>query len=192
MNKKPPEEKEQQPKQAPEKEQIQEIDIEKLKQILTEKKEDKNSEPRAESRGEIEEYKNRLARCLADLDNYKKRAQIEKEQLLNFGNENLIAEMLPAFDTLEKAIMTIEKENPEAASTKGLALAIKLLEDGLKKFGVEKIEAANKPFDPNFHEAIMQKESEGEANIVLEEVQKGYTLNGKLIRPAMVIVSKKN
>lgn len=145
-----------------------------------------------ELKKESTENYNRLARCLADLDNYKKRAQIEKEQLLKFGNENLITEMLPAFDTLEKAIVTIEKETPDAASTKGLALALKILEDGLKKFGVAKIEALDKPFDPNFHEAIMQKESEGEANIVLEEVQKGYTLNGKLIRPAMVIVSKKN
>ncbi len=138
---------------------------------------------------QIEDYKNKLLRALADFDNFKKRVAIEQDNFVQFANENLIKELLPALDNFERAFKTVKSHKDEFI--KGMALVKKQLEDGLKKFGVTEIESLGKPYDPNFHEAIIQKESDKPENTVIEEMQKGYTLNGRLIRPSMVIVSKK-
>ncbi len=90
---------------------------------------------------------------------------------------------------MEGAILASKSRDGEFI--KGVSLVKKQLEDALKKFGVAEVRSIGLPYDPNIHEAILQKESDKPENIVLEEMQKGYTLNGRLIRPAMVIVSKK-
>ena len=136
---------------------------------------------------ELEETKNKRLRALADFDNYKKRVVFEREQFAQFANQALIAELLPVLDGFGRAIEAA-KGNEEIV--KGLALIKKQFEDALIKHGLCEVEAVNKPYDPHVHEAILQKEDEGPTGIVLEEMQKGYTLNGRLIRPAMVIVSK--
>lgn len=165
-------------KELPKEETLSEID--KLKNELSEK--DKI----------IEEQKNKLLRALADFDNYKKRVAIERDEIIRFSNEALITSLLPIIDGFERAILSAEKTNSHEELIKGLALIKKQLEDALKKFGVTVIEALGKPFDPALHEAVINKKDETkEDGIVLEELQKGYMLHGKVIRHSMVIVNKK-
>ncbi len=135
---------------------------------------------------ELEDKQNKLLRALADFDNYKKRSALDREQFLQFANEGLITELLPILDGFGRAM----EHAPEKAA-KGIALIRKQFEDVLKKHGIAEIEALGKPYDPNLHEAILQKEHKGPENVIIEEMQKGYTLHGRVIRPSMVIVSKK-
>lgn len=139
---------------------------------------------------QIDELKNKYLRALADLDNYKKRAVLERDEFVRYANEAITKELLPALDGFAKSMEFAQKTNNEEL-VKGVALVKKLMEDALKKFGVEEIMSVGKPYDPNLHEAILMKGSDGQSGIVLEEAQKGYTMHGRLIRPAMVIVSKK-
>lgn len=141
---------------------------------------------------QIEEMKNRYLRALADLDNFKKRAALEKDDILMFSNEMLIKDLLPTVDTFGKALEAMQKTKTHDDIVKGIALIKKQLEDTLSKFGVKQVESVGKPYDPNIHEAILTKDSDSEDGMVLEEMQKGYTLHGKLLRPSMVIVSRKN
>jgi len=140
---------------------------------------------------ELESTKNKWLRALADFDNFKKRVALEQDQFVKFANERLLIELLPVLDNLNRALKTAEKHKTNPELTKGIALVSKQMEDGLKKFGVEEIPALGQPYDANLHEAILQKEHKGPENVILEEVQKGYTLSGRVIRPSMVIVSKK-
>jgi molecular chaperone GrpE len=140
---------------------------------------------------QLEETKNRLLRALADFDNYKKRAAIDRDQFVQFANEALITELLPIIDGFNRALAASKKSKAGEEMTKGIALVKKQLEDILKKHGVVEIEALGKPYDANLHEAILQKEHSGPENMIIEEMQKGYTLHGRVIRPSMVIVSKK-
>ncbi|MFH1710644.1 MAG: nucleotide exchange factor GrpE [bacterium] len=143
----------------------------------------------AEKEKLIEEQKNKFLRALADLDNYKKRAALAKDELIKYSNELLVKELLPAIDGFARALEFAKKADNEDL-VKGISLIKKQVEDALAKFGVREIEAAGKPYDPHFHEAILMKESEKEPGIILEEMQKGYTLHERLLRPSMVIVSK--
>ncbi|OGC11008.1 nucleotide exchange factor GrpE [candidate division WOR-1 bacterium RIFOXYA12_FULL_52_29] len=140
---------------------------------------------------ELDETKNRLLRCLADFDNFKKRSAVEREQFAQFANEAIVAELLPVLDGLSRAIDAAAKAKMSEDLLKGVALVRKQFEDTLGKHGLKAIEAIGKTYDPNFHEAILQKESDGPEGIVLEETQQGFIFRGRVIRPAMVIVSKK-
>lgn len=140
---------------------------------------------------QLEEQKHKLLRALADFDNYKKRVAFEHEQFVQFANETLISELLPILDGFGRAMDAAEKINAGEEMIKGLALIKRQLADVLKKHGVLEIEALGKPYDANVHEAILQKEHEGPEDVIIEEMQKGYTLHGRVIRPSMVIVSKK-
>jgi len=140
---------------------------------------------------EIESTKNRLLRALADFDNYKKRSALDREQFVKFANETLIAELLPILDGFTRALSAGKKSKAGDEMQKGIALIKKQLEDVLTKYGVKEIAALGRPYDPNLHEAILQKEDKGPEGIILEEMQKGYALHGRVIRPSMVIVSKK-
>jgi molecular chaperone GrpE len=141
---------------------------------------------------QLEEQKNKLLRALADFDNYKKRVAFEHEQFVRFANETLITELLPILDGFGRAMEAAEKVNAGEEMVKGLALIKRQLVDVLKKHGVLEIEALGRPYDANVHEAILQKEHEGPEDVIIEEMQKGYTLHGRVIRPSMVIVSKKS
>lgn len=142
------------------------------------------------AKAEAEEYKNKYLRALADLDNFKKRSAIDRDQFAQFANEGLVTELLPVVDGFSRAMDAAEKANAGEEMKKGLALIKKQLEDAMKKHGVEGIEALGKPYDPHVHEAILQKEDDGQEGMIIEEMQKGYTLHGRVIRPSMVIVSK--
>ncbi|MFA4844474.1 MAG: nucleotide exchange factor GrpE [Candidatus Margulisiibacteriota bacterium] len=140
---------------------------------------------------QVAEGKNRMLRAMADLDNFKKRSLLEREQFVQFANETLISDTLPVLDGFSRALDAAAKMKAGEELTKGLALIKRQLEDVLTKHGVKVIEAVGKVYDPNLHEAILQKEHHGPENVIIEEMQKGYTLHGRVIRPSMVIVSKK-
>jgi molecular chaperone GrpE len=126
----------------------------------------------------------------ADLENYRKRVQKEKEEILKYGNESFILEILPAVDNLERAVSHASEEGLSAI-IEGVKLTLSMLVSTLKKFGVTQMETpAGTPFDPNFHQAMGQVETaDQEPNTVVAEFQKGYLLNDRLVRPAMVTVA---
>jgi molecular chaperone GrpE len=131
-------------------------------------------------------------RSQAEMENVKKRFHKEKSDLLKFSNETLIKQLLSVIDNLEKAIDHSGDEKALDALREGLDMTLKGLKDVLEKSGLEDVEAMGKPFDPNYHEAVSEMEDGTvESGTVIEQLQKGYLLNGRLIRPAMVIVSRK-
>lgn len=125
----------------------------------------------------------------ADLENYRRRVQKEKEDLMKYGNECLLMEILPVLDNMERALGHASEESLSAV-IEGVNLTRNMLLSVLKKFGVEPIESKGVAFDSAFHQAMCQIESEETApNTVIEEFQKGYMLNDRLLRPAMVSVA---
>jgi molecular chaperone GrpE len=146
----------------------------------------------AESKAETD-YE-RLLRVTADFENYKKRMEKEMNEFRRFANESLIKEILPIMDNLERALKIEYEKDGDAfdGMKKGVEMTLKGLKDSLKKFGVIPMDALEEPFDPNFHQAVSQEESDKyPENIVTQELQKGYMLGDRLLRPPMVVVSKK-
>jgi len=147
-----------------------------------------------EKDAKFEEQKKQMLRLMADFDNFKKRTAAEREDIVCFSNEALILAILPILDNFERAMnhaKEIQTDKAGEEMIKGFALIKKQLEDVLCKIGVCAVETKDKPFDPNFHEAVLTKESKDlKEGGIIEEMQKGYTLKGKLIRPSMVIVAK--
>ncbi|MEE9420260.1 MAG: nucleotide exchange factor GrpE [Desulfatiglandaceae bacterium] len=130
-------------------------------------------------------------RSQAEIENVKKRAQKEKTELAKFSNESLIKQLLPVADSLEKAIAHSEEGNSIDALREGVKLTLKGLMDTLKRAGLEEVKSVDEPFDPNFHEAVSEQEdSSVKPGTVTKELQKGYLLNERLIRPSMVVISK--
>lgn len=126
----------------------------------------------------------------ADLENYRRRTQKEKEEILKFGNESLITEILPAIDNMERALDHCDTENCDPVVV-GVRMTLDMLTAALKKFGVARINAdKGSQFDPALHQAMAQVESDLPANSITEVLQQGYLLNERLLRPAMVMVSK--
>lgn len=130
-------------------------------------------------------------RAQAEIENIIKRNKKEKEDWIKYSNENLIKEILPVIDSLEKAVSFSNNDNQLNGLKEGVELTLKSLMDALTKAGVEEVEAEGKAFDPAYHHAVFEQEDEKvEPGIVLKELQKGYTLNQRLIRPSMVVLSK--
>ncbi len=156
-----------------------EKEIEDLKKKLEEKEK------------EVKEHHDRLLRVAADFDNYKKRATREKEEWAKFANEDLIKAILPFVDNLERAVNHAEKVEDAGVLIEGVRLTIQQLLQALNKFGLSTFDSVGKPFDPARHEAILLVPTDQhEPNQVVEEFQKGYLLNDRLLRPATVSVSK--
>lgn len=131
-------------------------------------------------------------RSQAEMENMKKRFRKDKQDLVKFGNEILTKQLLPVADNLEMALDHSKGENSLEALREGVDLTLKGLMNVLEKAGVERVEAVGATFDPSFHEAVSEQEDDrAEPGTVLKELQKGYLLNQRLIRPAMVIVNKK-
>jgi molecular chaperone GrpE len=139
-----------------------------------------------------EENQNRFLKALADLDNYKKRSAREKALILEFANEDLLLEMLPVIDNLERALEHTDPSSDNLESlVKGMRLTIDTALAVFKKFGLKEIRAVGEKFDPSLHHAISHEDAEGVApDMVVKEFQKGYMLKNKLIRPSTVMVSK--
>jgi molecular chaperone GrpE len=156
-----------------------ESEIEELKKKLEEKEK------------EAKEYYDRLLRAAADLENFKKRAVKDKEEWTKFANEDLIKSILPVIDNLERAVNHAEKVVDTGVMIEGVRLTLKQILQTLTRFGLVPFESVGKPFDPSMHEAMLVVESDQhEPNHVVEEFQKGYLLNDRLLRPATVSVSK--
>lgn len=150
---------------------------------------EENSELTAleEKHAKLEE---RLLRLQADFDNYKKRTTNEKSNLLKYKSEELGLSLLETLDNFERALQT---EIPEEAKGfyDGVTMVYNQLKQALSSQGIEVMETEKKEFDPNLHHAVMQTEDENfESNIVVEELQKGYMIKDKVLRPAMVKVNK--
>jgi molecular chaperone GrpE len=154
------------------------VEMERLQQSLAE------SEERAKSHWE------QYLRAVAELDNVRKRAQKDIESASRYGVEKLAAELLPVRDSLALAVQSGAKA--DAASLKaGQEATLQLLSKALSKFGISEIDPLGEPFDPGRHEAMLAQESAtAEPNSVLQVIQPGYELNGRLLRPARVIVAK--
>jgi len=143
------------------------------------------------AKAEIESLKDQLLRKAADFENYKKRVQREFENLIKTANENLITDILPVLDDFERSLNFGKDHNDFNSFYEGVELIYKKLQKTLADYGLKPIESVGKEFNLELHEAVMQVESqEHPPNTVVEEHQKGYMLNDKVIRHAKVIVSK--
>jgi molecular chaperone GrpE len=144
-----------------------------------------------EKEKEIKEHHDRLLRLAADFENYKKRAAKEKEDWTKFANEDVIRAILPFIDNLERAVNHAQKVADTGVLIEGVRLTIQQILQTLNKFGLSSFQSVGKPFDPTVHEAMLVvKTDQHEPNQVVEEFQKGYFLNDRLLRPATVSVSK--
>ena len=168
-------------KQKPEEEQITKLetevgekDIETLKQALA---------------GEKEKTENYLAnwqRAQADFENYKRRSEQEKAEISQLANSGLILNLLPVLDDLERALTSVPRNLAELSWLDGIRLIERKLRASMETQGFSPIKAVGEPFDPHLHEGIRQ--GKGKEGIVIEEVQKGYKFNDRVIRPSRVVV----
>ncbi|MDH4321246.1 MAG: nucleotide exchange factor GrpE [Desulfobulbaceae bacterium] len=152
---------------------------------------DKLTEELAAARAEVLASQDKMLRMAAELENFKKRTAREKETSLRYAEENILKELLPSLDNLERAIEQGQAGNGEAGSLlEGVEMTLKGLLACLEKFGLKPIESVGQPFDPNFHEALgMEAGAGAAANTVLKEFQKGYLFKERLLRAAKVIVA---
>nr|WP_217443377.1 nucleotide exchange factor GrpE [Myxococcus sp. CA051A] len=133
----------------------------------------------------------RMVRAAADLENYRKRAQKEKEEVQRFGSEKLLKDLLPVMDNLDRALEAAAKSTDIDSFQKGVAMTRKSFEDALARHGVKSFSAKGQPFDPRMHEAIQQVETaDVPVGHVAFEVVRGFFLNERLVRPALVVVAR--
>jgi len=136
-------------------------------------------------------HQEQYLRTLADMENLRKRTQREKEDLAKFANENILREILPVIDNLERAVEHAEQSEGADGLFEGVQMTLTQFSQLLEKFGVEPVDAIGQPFDPAFHQAMGQMESdEYPPNTVVQQMQKGYQLNKRLLRPAFVMLAK--
>ena len=139
----------------------------------------------------LEAEKDRFIRLSAEFDNYRKRKQREIDEFKKFANEMVFKQFLPVVDNLERAMASAENNQDINTLLKGVKLTHKEILKVFQDFNVKPVQAEKQPFDPNFHQAVTQKETnEVPENTVTDVLQTGYLLNDRLIRPAMVVVSK--
>ncbi|MBA2664551.1 MAG: nucleotide exchange factor GrpE [Bradymonadaceae bacterium] len=138
-----------------------------------------------------DDHKNRLLRVAADLENFRRRNQREKEELRMYGIDRVVMDLIPAVDNLERALQHASNEGDSSSVIDGVRMVYRQIVTALGKYGVESFEARGSAFDPQRHEAIQQIEtSEHPTGTVMEEFQKGYFLHDRLLRPALVSVAK--
>lgn len=141
---------------------------------------------------DLEQAKDMAMRAQADAQNVKRRAEQDVEKARKFALERFCSELLPVVDNLERALEATAGEDAALAPiAEGVELTLKSFVDALRKFQIEPVDPVGEPFDPQMHQAMSMIENpDAEPNTVLMVMQKGYTLNGRLVRPAMVMVSK--
>ena len=139
-----------------------------------------------------EDQRDQLLRLRADFENSKKRMEREKFEAIKFANEHLLAEILPIVDNFDRAMISLsEGHDPEKVKA-GLKIAQEELHQILAEHGVEVVKAIGQPFDPKFHEAVgIIENADAEEGTVMEEIQRGYLLNGRLLRPSRVRIIQK-
>lgn len=142
--------------------------------------------------GKSTENWEKFVRLTAEFDNYKKRAARDRSEAIRYANESLLESLLPTLDNFEMAMSAVDNATVDSLESlkQGISMVHKQLRDVIKESGMEEIDAANQPFDPAWHEAVSQQESddvpEGQ---VLQQIRKGYKLKDRLIRPANVVVA---
>ena len=150
-----------------------------------------NDEQVAAAKEEVAQIKEQMLRDQAETQNVRKRLQQDVERARKFALEKFAEDLLPVMDNLERAITSASDEDAVKPVVEGIELTLKSFTDTLAKYNVEKIDPHGEPFDPQLHQAMtMVPNPDLEPNSVMDVVQKGYSLNGRLIRPAMVVVSK--
>lgn len=141
---------------------------------------------------QIGAYKDQAVRAQAEMQNIRRRAEMDVEKAHKFALEKFAKELLPVIDSMEKAIEAEKESGAEATPLReGVEMTLSMFLSGIKKFNLEQVDPVGQPFDPALHEAMsMVPAPDAEPNTVIAAMQKGYTLSGRLIRPAMVVVSK--
>ncbi|MGI6452984.1 MAG: nucleotide exchange factor GrpE [Syntrophomonadaceae bacterium] len=158
-----------------------EMELKKLKEEL------------ARCQQESQENYNQYLRAMADAENIKKRFIRERDEYIKFATLPLIKKLLPVIDDLDRAISMSQNSQDYEALYKGIEMIAKKLQETLSEEGVKQIEALNGPFDPQYHEPLTVEENqEYPDNTVIEELQKGYMMHGRVIRPSLVKVSKQS
>ena len=144
-----------------------------------------------DARNKADEHWEQVVRARAEMDNLKKRHQRELENAHKYGLEKFVGELLGVWDSLEMGYNAALENHDVEKLLEGTELTLKMLGDAMNKFGVEQIDPEGQPFDPEKHQAMgMVPTNEVPPNTVVQVVQKGYSLNGRLVRPAMVMVSQ--
>ena len=155
---------------------------EKEKGLFKKKKKDKKDE-------QIEELTDRVKRQMAEFDNFRKRTEKEKAQMFDMGARTIVEKILPVVDNFERGLAAVPQESKEDPFVDGMDKVYRQLMNELEAIGVKQIEAVGKEFDPEFHNAVMQVESEDlESGMVAQELQKGYTYKDTVVRHSMVSV----
>lgn len=146
-----------------------------------------------EEADKAKDYWDRILRLQADFDNSRKRLEREKQEFVKFANEGIITELLNVMDDLERTVELAQSQHQDlSAFLKGVEMILAHLYETLKDYGVKPIESEGKIFDPHYHEALMQvQDKDKPEHTIIEELQKGYLLNDRVIRTAKVKVSKK-
>jgi molecular chaperone GrpE len=140
---------------------------------------------------EVEQANDMMLRLAAELDNYKKRVAKERESLIRYAAQDVLQELISVLDNFERAIESADKSKDFVSFLEGVKMIYKNMYDVMGRKGLVRIDAVGETFDPNVHEAVMQVTSEEHPeNVVVEELQKGYMLHDRVIRPSMVVVSK--
>jgi molecular chaperone GrpE len=148
-------------------------------------------DPLSEAKAEAAKMKDQWVRTAADFDNYRKRARRDVDESRKAGREEVLKEMLPVFDNLERAIHSAQRATEVKPVAEGLSMVIKQFVDTLGRVGITKVPTTGTPFDPSVHEAIQQVETDDHPpGMVVAEVQPGYQQGERLVRAAMVVVSK--
>jgi molecular chaperone GrpE len=142
-------------------------------------------------KAQADEYKDKYLRTCADMDNMRKRLARDRQEIVKYGTEKLLKEFLLVYDAIEKSISAaIERHPDDEPLIQGLRMTEKLFLETLKKNQVEPIETKNVPFDPRYHEALMQvNRSDMQKGMVLDELEKGFMVHDRVLRPAKVTVS---
>ncbi len=170
--------------QEPEEEQTSKVEPE-----VTEKEDvEKLGQALAEEKAKAENYLANWQRAQADFINYKRRSEQEKEEISKFANSVLMLSLLPILDDLERAFVSIPHNLDKLSWVDGIRLIGRKLQASLEAQGLSTIKTVGEPFDPKFHEAAMH--GKGKEGIVIEELQKGYQLHDRVLRPAMVVVGE--
>ena len=145
----------------------------------------------AQALSDVKMHQEQYLRTLAEMENLRKRTQRDKEELAKFANENILREILPVIDNLERAVDHAEQAETNDGLFEGVQMTLTQFSQLLTKFGVEPVDAIGQPFDPAYHQAMGQLESdEHPVNTVVQQMQKGYQLNNRLLRPAFVMLAK--
>ena len=143
-----------------------------------------------EKAAKADQYYDQLLRTKADLENFRKRTARERDEIVQRANEHLLKELFVVLDHFDLGLQTTRASESKEGILEGLELVQKQLESFFHKLGVEMIDAIGQDFDPAFHEAIAQQDSDVPAGKVISQIRKGYRLRGHLLRPAAVVVSK--